>query len=177
MVTKSHWASRNVTAAVVGALAGCAATHLWQRFGPGPKTASEERRRQARAHQQRMHWELLSKAIDDPELAVVIDNYGVEGLTPQKRRQYMYANLWYINAFHKYEAGLLDQRALFSALRELFQSEHIREYWEVTRPHRASLDPASSEAEVGRMAEALFQEIEAASDTEEWWVVGEAPSE
>ncbi|WP_202502344.1 DUF6082 family protein [Streptomyces sp. SID5785] len=177
MVTKSHRARRHVTTAVVGALTGCAATHLWQRFGPGPRTDTEELRRQARAEQRRMHWELLSKAIDDPELAVVIDNYGVE-LTPEKRRQLMYANLWYVNAFHNYEAGLFDQRELFGVLRELFQSAYIREYWEITRPHRINLDPDCSEARIGRMAETLFQEIEAASESEEsWWVVGEPPSE
>ncbi|MEB8343152.1 DUF6082 family protein [Streptomyces endophyticus] len=167
---------RTVVAAAVGGLAGGTATHLWHRFGPGTKWASEERRRLARAHQQRMHWELLSKAIDDPDLAVVIDNYGLD-LTPQKRRQYMYANLWYINAFHLYEAGLLDLKELFGHLRELFQSPLICEYWEATRPHRAALDPASTEAEIGRMAEELFQEMAAAADTEEWWVVGEPPSD
>ncbi|MFZ3567648.1 DUF6082 family protein [Streptomyces sp. BH097] len=176
MATQSQGICRTVVAAAVGGLAGGTATHLWHRFGPGTKWASEERRRLARAHQQRMHWELLSKAIDDPDLAVVIDNYGLD-LTPQKRRQYMYANLWYINAFHLYEAGLLDLRELFGHLRELFQSPLICEYWEATRPHRAALDPTSTEAEIGRMAEELFQEMAAASDTEEWWVVGEPPSD
>ncbi|WP_327656711.1 DUF6082 family protein [Streptomyces sp. NBC_00483] len=176
MTTQSQGICRTVVAAAVGGLAGGTATHLWHRFGPGPKWASEERRRLARAHQQRMHWELLSKALDDPELAVVIDNYGLD-LTPQKRRQYMYANLWYVNAFHLYESGLYDHRELFGRLRELFQSPYVREYWEATRPHRASLDPSSSEAEIGRMAETLFHELEAAADNEEWWVVGEPPSD
>jgi hypothetical protein len=178
MVTHSHWAGRNATAAAVGALAGCAATHLWQRFGPGPRIDPEELRRRARAEQRRMHWELLSKAIDDPDLAVVIDNYGVE-ITPEKRRQLLYANLWYVNAFHNYEAGLFDQRELYGVLRELFQSPYIREYWEITRPHRINLDPDCSEAHIGRMAETLFQEVEAAaSDGEDsWWVVGEPPTD
>ncbi|MHC5261841.1 DUF6082 family protein [Streptomyces sp. UC4497] len=176
MTTQSQGICRTVVAAAVGGLAGGTATHLWHRFGPETKRSARERHRLARAHQQRMHWELLSKAIDDPALAVVIDNYGLE-LTPQKRRQFMYANLWYVNAFHNYESGLHDQRELFGILRELFQSPYMREYWEATRAHRASLDPSSSEAEIGRMAEALFHEIEAAADTEEWWVVGEPPSD
>ncbi|MFJ8824236.1 DUF6082 family protein [Streptomyces sp. NPDC102467] len=159
---------------ITGGLAGTATAHMWQQYGPGRAEAAAQWRRQARAHQQRMHWELLSKAIDDPALAVVIDNYGLD-LSPEKRRQYLYANLWYINAFYLYESGLLNRRELFSSLRELFQSEHMREYWENTRPHRASLDPSSVEAEVGRMAETLFREMDEA-ETDEWWVVGEPPS-
>ncbi|GAA2330311.1 DUF6082 family protein [Streptomyces kunmingensis] len=162
-----------VAATIAGGLAGTATAHLWQLYGPSRTGTTAQWRRQARAHQQRMHWELLSKAIDDPALAVVIDNYGLD-LSPEKRRQYLYANLWYINAFHLYESGVLDRRQLRGHLRELFQSAHIREYWEATRPHRASLDPASTEAEVGHIAEALLQERDE-SDTDEWWVVGEPP--
>ncbi|WP_306318105.1 MULTISPECIES: DUF6082 family protein [unclassified Streptomyces] len=176
MATQSKGICQTVVAATVGGLAGSTATHLWHRFGPGPKRVSEERRRLARAHQQRMHWELLSKAIDDPDLAAVIDTFDVD-LSPAKRRQMLYANLWYINAFHLYESGLLDRKGVFGHLRELFQSPYICEYWEITRPHRAALDPTSTEAEIGRMAEELFNEIQAASDTEEWWVVGEPPSD
>lgn len=122
-----------------------------------------------------MHWELLSKAIDDPALAEVIDTYE-DALPPEKRRQMLYANLWYINAFHLYESGLLNRRELFGHLRELFQSPYIREYWEATRHHRASLDPSSVEAEIGLIAEALYQELSDA-DTDEWWVVGEPPND
>lgn len=35
----------------------------------------QTQRRLALAHQQRMHWELLIKAIDDSSLAAVIDTY------------------------------------------------------------------------------------------------------
>ena len=174
MARQSYGTWRTVVAGASGGLAGAAAVHLWQRFGPEPKSVTAERRRLARAHQQRMHWELLSKALDDPDLAVVIDNYGVD-LSPEKRRQYFYANLWYVNAFHLYESGLLTRGALFGHLRELFQSPYIREYWEATRHHRAALDPLSTEAEIGRITEALIQELDE-SDTDEWWVVGEPPS-
>ncbi|MCX3060574.1 DUF6082 family protein [Streptomyces beihaiensis] len=173
MSTRSYGSLPGVVGALTGGLVGAAAVHLWQQLGPGRQSAAVERRRLARAHQQRMHWELLSKAIDDPALAVVIDTFGVD-LTPEKRRQYLYANLWYVNAFHLYESGLLNRREIFGHLRELFQSAYIREYWEITRPHRAALDPSSSEAEIGRIAEALFQELDEA-DTDEWWVVGEPP--
>ncbi len=137
-----------------------------------PALDEESRRREARAHQQRMHWELLSKAIDDPALAVVIDNYRVD-LSPEKRRQMIYANLWYVNALHLHMSGLLTKRELFGHLRELFQSPYIREYWEITRHHRLALDPASEEAEIGSMAEQLFQELQDGDG--DWFVVGVPP--
>ncbi|MEV3860057.1 DUF6082 family protein [Streptomyces sp. NPDC050095] len=173
MATKSYGVWRNVVAGAAGGLVGAAAIRLRHRCEPDPESTVVERRRLARAHQQRMHWELLSKAIDDPALAVVIDNFGID-LSPEKRRQLLYANLWYVNAFHLYESGLLSRPELFGHLRELFQSVYIREYWEITRPHRAALDPLSAEAEIGRIAEALFQELDEA-ETDEWWVVGEPP--
>ncbi|WP_428951821.1 DUF6082 family protein [Streptomyces sp. cg35] len=173
MATQSYGTWRVVIATLTGGLAGAGAVHLWQRHGRGAESVATERRRLARAHQQRMHWELLSKAIDDPALAVVIDTFGMN-LDPEKRRQLLYANLWYINAFHLYESGLLNQRELFGHLRELFQSAYIREYWEITRPHRAALDPSSTEAEIGRIAEALFRELDEA-ETDQWWVVGVPP--
>ncbi|WP_338701338.1 DUF6082 family protein [Streptomyces sp. Q6] len=174
MTTQSYGAWRTVSAAVAGGIAGAAGLHLWQRFGrPARKSAAAERHRQARAHQQRMHWDLLTKALDDPSLAVVIDNYG-QDLSPEKRRQFLYANLWYVQVFHLYDSGALTKREVFGRLRELFQSAYIRDYWEATRHHRASLDPRSTEAEMGRIADALFKELEDA-ETDEWWVVGEPP--
>ncbi|MBO1335762.1 DUF6082 family protein [Streptomyces sp. VRA16 Mangrove soil] len=161
---------QGVVTAVAGGLVGAVATHWWGQHGPGQEPAATERHRLARAHQQRMHWELLSMAIDDPDLAAVIDTFEVD-MPPEKRRQMIYANLWYINAYHLYESGLLNRHELLGHLRELFQSPYIREYWEITRHHRAALDPSSSEAEIGRIAEALFQELDDA-DTDEWWVVG-----
>lgn len=170
MATKKYPSLRDAVAVIVSGATGAAAAQAWHRYGPDRRLSTAQRRL-ARAHQQRMHWELLSKALDDPDLAVVIDTYGVE-LSPQKRRQMMYANLWYISVFHQYESGLLTEQEILGPLRELFQSPHIREYWEVTRPHRAALDPSSSEARIGRLAEALFQELDEA-DTDEWWVVGQ----
>ncbi|SDK31951.1 hypothetical protein SAMN05421806_106208 [Streptomyces indicus] len=137
-----------------------------------PALDEELRHREARAHQQRMHWELLSKAIDDPALAEVIDTYRVE-LSPEKRRQMMYANLWYVNALHLHMSGLLTKRELFGHLRDLFQSPYICEYWEMTRHHRLALDPESEEAEIGRMAEELYQELQDGDG--DWFVVGAPP--
>lgn len=131
--------------------------------------------RKALAHQQRMHWELLTKAIDDPSLASVIDTYD-RSIPAEKRRQFFYANAWYVNLYHLYRAGMLDQEELFGRLREIFQSPVVREYWEASRAQRATLTESSDEARIGRMVDGLLRELDEA-DTDEWWVVGEPPAE
>ncbi len=130
-------------------------------------------RRRALAHQQRMHWELLSRAIDNPSLAAVIDTYAPD-IPAEKRRQYFYANAWYINLYHLYRAGLLDQEELYGHARELFQNPLMREYWEASKGQRATLKHWSDEARIGRMVDSLIRDIEDA-DTDEWWVVGNPP--
>ncbi|MGP4085956.1 DUF6082 family protein [Streptomyces sp. KR55] len=131
-------------------------------------------RRTTIAHQQRMHWELLAKAIDDPSLAAVIDTYD-KSIPAEKRRQFFYANAWYVNLYHLYEAGILDQEELFGRLREIFQSPLLREYWEASRAQRATLKQSSDEARIGLMVDGLIRDLDEA-DTDEWWVVGNPPS-
>ncbi|WP_043677986.1 DUF6082 family protein [Streptomyces xylophagus] len=132
-------------------------------------------RRAALAHQQRMHWELLAKAIDDPSLASVIDTFD-KRIPAEKRRLFFYANAWYVNLFHLHEAGMLDQQELFGRLREIFQSPVMREYWEASRAQRATLKQSSDEARIGQMVDGLITELDEA-DTDEWWVVGTPPTE
>ncbi|WP_019325830.1 DUF6082 family protein, partial [Streptomyces sp. TOR3209] len=124
-------------------------------------------RRRALAHQQRMHWELLSRAIDDPSLASVIDTYAPD-IPAEKRRQYFYANAWYINLYHLYRAGLVDQEELYGHARELFQNPVMREYWEASRGQRATLKQSSDEARIGRLVDGLIRDLDDA-DTDEWW--------
>lgn len=163
-------------AAVAGGITGAALHHLLRRPAPASCRHHEQsRERAARAHQQRMHWELLKKAIDDPSLAAVIDTYD-KSIPPEKRRQFLYANLWYVNAFHLYLAGILDMKELHGHLRELFQSPIMREYWDASRAQRATLDQESAEVRIGHMVDQLINDLDAA-DTDEWWVVGEPPSE
>ncbi|MFE9771619.1 DUF6082 family protein [Streptomyces sp. NPDC005931] len=132
-------------------------------------------RRRALAHQQRMHWELLSRAIDDPSLAAVIDTYDKD-IPAAKRRQFLYANAWYVNLYHLYRAGIVSQDELFGHLREIFQNPLMREYWEASRGQRATLKQTSDEARMGHMVDGLIRDLEEA-DTDEWWVVGNPPSE
>ncbi|MEU1054960.1 DUF6082 family protein [Streptomyces sp. NPDC005876] len=132
-------------------------------------------RRRALAHQQRMHWELLARAIDDPSLAAVIDTYD-KTVPAEKRRQFLYANAWYAYLYHVHRAGLLDREELYTHLREFFQSPLFREYWEASRAQRATLKQTSDEARIGHMVDALVKELDEA-DTDEWWVVGTPPSD
>lgn len=132
-------------------------------------------RRTALAHQQRMHWELLARAIDDPSLAAVIDTYD-QSIPAERRRQFFYANAWYVHLYHLYQAELLDREELYTRLREFFQSPVFREYWEASRHMRASLDESSVEAQLGHMVDGLVRELDE-SDTDEWWVVGDPPTD
>ncbi|WP_217246354.1 DUF6082 family protein [Streptomyces sp. AC602_WCS936] len=131
-------------------------------------------RRRALAHQQRMHWELLARAIDDPSLAAVIDTYDKD-IPAEKRRQFFYANAWYVNLFHVYEAGLMDHEELFGRLREIFQTPLMREYWEASKAQRATLKASADETRIGAMVDGLIKDLDEA-DTDEWWVVGTPPT-
>jgi hypothetical protein len=130
-------------------------------------------RRRALAHQQRMHWDLLARAIDDPSLAAVIDTYD-QSIPAEKRRQFFYANAWYVNLFFLYRAGLLDQEELFGRLREIFQNPVMRDYWEASRAQRATLKQSAEEARIGQMVDGLIRDLDEA-DTDEWWVIGTLP--
>jgi hypothetical protein len=127
------------------------------------------------ANQQHLHWELLSKAIDSPELAEVLDIFEVPA-SPQERRQYLFANALYTNLLFYYRIGNLSRDEFFGRVRGLLQNPVVREYWFATRGQRATLPEDSDEAELGRLVDDLLRRLDEA-DTEEWWVVGEPPTE
>ncbi|CAM5434271.1 Secreted protein OS=Streptomyces alboniger OX=132473 GN=CP975_26925 PE=4 SV=1 [Streptomyces alboniger] len=132
-------------------------------------------RRKALAHQQRMQWELLLRAMDDPSLAEVIDTYD-KSIPAERRRQFFYANAWYVHLYHLYRAGSLDREELYRHLREFFQSPVFREYWEASRHMRATLNESSVEAQLGHMVDGLVRDLDEA-ETDEWWVVGDPPTD
>lgn len=117
---------------------------------------------------------LLGKAMEDPDLAAVVST--VDADSPTRRRQYLYANALYSNALFGYRSGVANLEELHGHLRVLVRNAIFREYWEVTRHHRASLKAESVEARVGTMVDTLMHDLDEA-DTEEWWVVGEPPAE
>ncbi|MDK1346881.1 DUF6082 family protein [Streptomyces sp. 378] len=137
--------------------------------------AAQAQRRTNFAHQQRLHWELLSKAMDDPELAEVLDAYDGT-VSPAKQRQFLFANALYTNALCYYRMGNMTREEFFGFARSMLQNPLFREYWYATRPHRATLVDTSDEAGLGRMVDDLLVQLEE-TDLDEWWVVGEPPGE
>ncbi|MGW0823043.1 DUF6082 family protein [Streptomyces sp. NPDC002845] len=144
--------------------------------------SSRQRKRAVLTEQHRLHFDLLCKAMDDPALAAVLDTYEAE-IPPEKQRQYLFANALYVNALYFHRIGALSLVELHGHLRVICRNKIFREYWAATRHHRESLPAASEEAELGRMTEALVQEMNNLAldvddgDLEEWWVVGQPPDE
>jgi hypothetical protein len=139
-----------------------------------PRVLRAEDRRAALVDYQRLQLRLLERAIDDPELAVVLSTFEME--SPTRLRQHLFANALYANALFGYRIGVATLEELHGHLRVLCQSALFRRYWESTRPHRASLREDSEEGRIGRMVDTLIRDLDEA-DTEEWWVVGEPPAE
>ncbi|MFD6416552.1 DUF6082 family protein [Streptomyces sp. NPDC060194] len=151
------------------------ATRKHRRRGWGFSLPSARRHRETNLIQyQRLHLDLLFKAIDDPDLVAVMDTYG--GAVPaDTQRQYLMANALYTNMLLAYRVGSVTRKELFGHMRLFFQNSVCREFWLATAPQRASLDPDSEEYSIGRMMDQLLQDLDEASDNEDWWVVGTPP--
>ncbi|WP_329124017.1 DUF6082 family protein [Streptomyces sp. NBC_01465] len=124
--------------------------------------------------QQQLLYELLTKAIDDPDLAAVLDTYD-EDFPHATQRQYLFANILYTNALLAHRVGLVSKQELFGHLRQTFNNRIVRDYWRATSHHRQSLVSTSEEARAGRMMDALIRELD--ENDEEWWIVGQPPAE
>ncbi|KOG37722.1 DUF6082 family protein [Streptomyces resistomycificus] len=165
---------------VTGALTALSAQHrtlrsMRERLDHLEKQVSHSQRQTNLANQQHLHWELLSKAIDSPELAEVLDIFEVPA-SQRKRRQYLFANALYTNLLFYYRIGNLSRDEVFGRMRGLLQNPVVREYWFATRGQRATLPEGSDEAELGHMVDDLLRQLDEA-DIDEWWVVGEPPGE
>jgi hypothetical protein len=174
---------RSAFAACVGAAAGAiSATAVHRRALGELRSVLDQHLTQIRAMQrennlttqQRQHWALLSKAIDDPDLAEVLDVYEGPPVSPRKRRQYLFANALYTNLVFYHRLGNVTEDEFIGHLRGSLQNPLMREYWARTTHHRESLPPRSDEARLGRRADGLLGELEDAE--EDWWVV-EPPRE
>ncbi|CAL9400800.1 DUF6082 family protein [Streptomyces sp. enrichment culture] len=188
MATRKATAGRFLpwAAAGVGLLAGALTariTHqriadaLGERLEHLERATEEARRTTALTHQHRLHWELLSKAMDTGNAALleVLDTY--TPAVPQKtQRQFLYANALYTSLVFNHRMGNLSREQFHGSVRGMFQSAVCRDYWRATAHHRETLDQSSEEAELGRLVDRLLQQLDE-SDNEEWWVVGELPPE
>ncbi|GAA3837458.1 DUF6082 family protein [Streptomyces phyllanthi] len=137
--------------------------------------AEEKQRRDTLTEYRRDHHRLIRRATEDPSLLPVLDAYEGE-LPAETQRRHLFANDLYQHALHGYRLGVLNLADLHGHLRYIFQSRAMRDYWEATRHHRASLVEDSEEAELGRMVDDLVAALDEA-DGEEWWVVGDAPED
>ncbi|MFJ9540263.1 DUF6082 family protein [Streptomyces sp. NPDC101225] len=170
-----------IAAAAGAAFAAGALTVLavYQRWYEAPlsRTSPSEQMEAHRARladYQRLQLRLLDKAMDDPQLAAVMGT--VETESPAQRRQYLFANALYANALFGYRIGVASLEEMRGHLRVLVRNHVFRAYWEATRHHRASLQDDSEEGRMGRMVDALIHDLDE-SDTDEWWVVGEPPTD
>ncbi|MFF7642092.1 DUF6082 family protein [Streptomyces canus] len=116
----------------------------------------------------RMHLEQLDRAIDDPSLAAALST--VQDVTPQKRRQLLFANKQYTLLMLGHMAGFTSRSELLGALRVLSRNPVFREYWERTGRQRRDLPEESLEARSGRAVDVIM--AERFDEVEEWWVEG-----
>ncbi|MEQ8146851.1 DUF6082 family protein [Streptomyces sp. OP7] len=184
MGTKSVGLRRfqSATAAGLGIVAGAIVAVAAQRNALDTvnrrlEQLEEQANNQQRANlamQQRQHWELLSKAIDDPELAEVLDLYEAP-VSEQRRRQYLFANALYTNLLCYHRIGNFTLDEFFKHARAMFQNPIVRDYWEITRHNRDSLK-GTEEARLGRLIDDYLLQLDEA-DTDEWWVVGSPPTD
>ncbi|NWF29168.1 hypothetical protein HW130_23425 [Streptomyces sp. PKU-EA00015] len=121
------------------------------------EAANGYQRRADITSQHRLQFELLSKAMDDPDLAEVLNAYG-DHVPPVRRRQYLYANALYGNLLHAYRIGSTSERDLNGHVKVICRSPLFREYWRETRQHRAELPYESVEAKLGRMVDRVIDE-------------------
>lgn len=153
-------------------------------WSPLRRRREEDERREARrqealiaAGQRRM--ELLSRAMDDPDFAetVFLGDVGLGApVSPERRRQFLYVRAMYENMVLSWATGAVPWKDLFVHARAFLQNPVAREYWHATRGERVGLAAESPEAEVADMIDGLVHVLEE-SDTEEWWIVGQPPSE
>ncbi|HET6860573.1 MAG TPA: DUF6082 family protein [Streptomyces sp.] len=124
-------------------------------------------RRADLADKHRLQFDLLCKAMDDPELAAVLDTYEDE-VRPERQRQFLLANALYGNLLHAYRLRTTDREETLGHLRGICRSRVFRAYWDATRHHRESLPAGSQE----RLLAELVDEIvaRASEERDEWWV-------
>ncbi|MFI1397156.1 DUF6082 family protein [Streptomyces sp. NPDC020681] len=129
--------------------------------------ANDFQRRADITNQQRLHFELLSKAMDDPDLAAVLDAYDDTSMSPVKQRQFLYANALYQHVLHAYRIGAASEDDVRGHLRVICRNPIFREFWAATRDHRASVRYESQEAYLGRVVDRLIER--ANEEGHAWW--------
>lgn len=111
-----------------------------------------ELHRSAEADLRRLHMELVKMAIDDPSLADVWSAFRGE-VSPEQRRQYLYANLIFSHYFLNYKLEIVTEAEMRGHLREMVRNPIFREYWVAAEPGRRPLAEDSMESHFGALVD------------------------
>jgi hypothetical protein len=104
-----------------------------------------ELHRSTEADLRRLHMELVKMAIDDPSLAEVWGAFRGE-VSPEQRRQYLYANLIFSHHFLNYKLEIVTESEMRGHLRDLVRNPIFRRYWVAAEPGRRHLVEGSIES-------------------------------
>lgn len=137
-------------------------------------------RRSADTDLRARHSDLTRMAIDDPGLAEVWPVLQ-PGLSPERTRQYLYANLILEHAWLSYRVSDHSEAEMRNNLRYLFDSPVFRDFWlAVQGPRSTVLVPGTAEFRFDQIAREVFREYEtehAATDPKERLVSIPEPEE
>jgi hypothetical protein len=120
--------------------------------------------RSAEAELRTLHTDLTKMAIDDTDLAEVWPALEA-GITPERNRQYLYANLILQHAWLICRVSDYSEAEMRSNLRYLFRSPLFREYFEASQGVREGvLVPGTTEYRFDEVAREVFAESESETD-------------
>ena len=118
-----------------------------------------ELNRGAEASLRMLHFELLRLSINDPQLAEVWPPFE-PGLSQERNRQFLYANLIIQHFWLSLRLGGYTESQLQNALRNLFISPLMRDYWRASAKIRTALVPGTPEFTFNELVDGICQEYE-----------------
>jgi hypothetical protein len=124
-----------------------------------------EMQRTAEANVGLLHLEILKMAINDQSLAEVWPEFA-PGLTPEKNRQLLYANLIYQLQRISLVVNKNSNQELLEMMRYLFTSPVMREYWRLTDYGRSALARDTDEYRLAQEVDRLWRDYEAVANGE-----------
>lgn len=120
-------------------------------------SSRDQLRRSAQADLRRLHVELLKMSIDDATLAQVWPEIE-PGLSQERNRQYLYANLVLQHAWLALELDRYDEESVRTFVRYLFTSPLMRDYWLASRATRSMGTLDQQELAFIELAEQVYRE-------------------
>jgi hypothetical protein len=106
-----------------------------------------------------LHQNLVKMSIDDDDLAQVWPAFD-PSITPERNRQFLYANLIYSFQLTALQSGNHTETSVIETMRYLFSNPQMRDYWRFARKARTTLDPASFEYEFTLKVDRICAEYE-----------------